>query len=50
MQLLILFFKSCIYNLNSRKKADLSGIMEIYKGGYQIFPNSMEDVAGFKVE
>ena len=23
------------------KKADLSGIMEIYKGGYQIFPNSM---------
>ena len=32
------------------KKADLSGIMEIYKGGYQIFPNSMEDVAGFKVE
>lgn len=31
------------------KKADLSGIMEIYKGGYQIFPN-MEDVAGFKVE
>lgn len=32
------------------KKADLSGIMEIYKGAYQIFPNSMEDVAGFKVE
>lgn len=32
------------------KKADLSGVMEIYKGAYQIFPNSMEDVAGFKVE
>lgn len=32
------------------KKANLSGIMEIYKGAYQIFPNSMEDVAGFKVE
>lgn len=32
------------------KKANLSGIMEIYRGAYQIFPNSMEDVAGFKVE
>lgn len=30
--------------------ANLSGIMEIYKKDYQLFPNSMEDVAGFKVE
>lgn len=32
------------------RKANLNGIMEVYKGAYQIFPNSMEDVAGFKVE
>ena len=30
--------------------ADLSGVMQVYNGSYQIFPTSFEDVAGFTAE
>ena len=30
--------------------ADLSGVMQVYNGSYQIFPTSFEDVAGFSAE
>lgn len=33
----------------AQRTANLSGIMEIYKKDYQLFPTSMKDVAGFKV-
>ena len=32
----------------AQKTADLSGVMEIYKGTYQIYPVSLADVAGFE--
>ena len=40
------FANECI----AKKKADLRLNKQIYKRGYQLFPNSMDDVAGFKVE
>lgn len=30
--------------------ADLSGVMQVYNGDYQIFPTSFEDVSGFSAE
>ena len=30
--------------------ADLSGVMQVYNGTYQLFPTSNEDVAGFTAE
>ncbi len=30
--------------------ADLSGVMQVYNGSYQIFPTSFEDVSGFSAE
>ena len=30
--------------------ADLSGVMQVYNGSYQIFPTSFEDVSGFTAE
>ncbi len=32
----------------AQKTADLSGVMEIYRGTYQIYPVSLADVAGFE--
>ena len=34
----------------AQKTADLKGVMQIFNGTHQIYPTSMEDVAGFKVE
>lgn len=34
----------------AQKTADLKGVMQIFKGTPQIYPTSIEDVAGFKVE
>ncbi len=32
----------------AQETADLSGVMEVYKDTYQLYPNSFADVAGFK--
>lgn len=34
----------------SHVTADLSGVMQVYRETYQLFPTSYEDVAGFKAE
>lgn len=34
----------------AQKTADLKGVMQVFNGTHQIYPTSMEDVAGFKVE
>ena len=31
----------------AQKTANLTGVMEVYKGTYQLYPTSREDVAGF---
>ena len=37
-------------NRSPKKTADLKGVMQVFNGTHQIYPTSMEDVAGFKVE